>query len=114
MLFVYYRGVISEPTEWQVFFQLPDDVETDTWRPLPLKLELRNHSPTGFAWGYPGSGPSQLALALLCMELGEMPALELYHRYKDEVISHLDQDKGWWMNSSDIHRWVRTARGYGE
>src|SRR5467141_965015 len=33
--------------------------------PLPLHLEARNHSPTGFAWGYGGSGPAQLALALL-------------------------------------------------
>src|SRR5262245_22144387 len=33
--------------------------------PLPLCLELRNHSPTGFEWGYGGSGPAQLALALL-------------------------------------------------
>ena len=24
-----------------------------------------NHSPGGFSWGYPGSGPAQLALAIL-------------------------------------------------
>ena len=28
-------------------------------------LAVSNHAPSGFAWGYPGSGPSQLALALL-------------------------------------------------
>ena len=27
--------------------------------------DLYNHSPTGFNWGYGGSGPSQLALARL-------------------------------------------------
>ena len=27
--------------------------------------ELWNHSPDGFNWGYGGSGPAQLALALL-------------------------------------------------
>jgi len=26
---------------------------------------FRNNSPTGFAWGYNGSGPTQLALAIL-------------------------------------------------
>ena len=31
---------------------------------LPLRLDLANHSPTGFSWGYGGSGPAQLALAL--------------------------------------------------
>ena len=28
--------------------------------PLPLRLDIVNHSPTGFAWGY--SGPAQLAI----------------------------------------------------
>src|SRR5262245_1194599 len=34
-------------------------------RDLPARLDLRSHSPTGFEWGYGGSGPAQLALALL-------------------------------------------------
>jgi len=25
---------------------------------LPLRLDLYNHSPTGFEWGYGGSGPA--------------------------------------------------------
>ena len=33
--------------------------------PLDPRLDLANHSPTGFEWGYGGSGPAQLALALL-------------------------------------------------
>ena len=33
--------------------------------PLPLRLDIVNHSPTGFAWGYSGSGPAQLAAAIL-------------------------------------------------
>ena len=28
------------------------------------------HSPTGFGWGYGGSGPADLALSILCAELG--------------------------------------------
>ena len=39
-------------------------------RPLNLRLDLYNHSPTGFEWGYSGSGPAQLALALLADHLG--------------------------------------------
>ena len=34
-------------------------------RALRLRLDLFNHSPTGFEWGYAGSGPVQLALAIL-------------------------------------------------
>lgn len=31
-------------------------------------LKVRNHSPDGFNWGYAGSGPAQLALAI-CLEI---------------------------------------------
>ena len=33
-------------------------------KPLNPRLDLCNHSPTGFECGYSGSGPAQLALAL--------------------------------------------------
>ncbi len=38
--------------------------------PLSLRTEIRNHSPTGFNWGYGGSGVSQLALAILADRYG--------------------------------------------
>ncbi len=40
-------------------------------RSLDPRLDIRNHSPDGFAWGYPGSGPARLALAILCDALGD-------------------------------------------
>jgi hypothetical protein len=33
--------------------------------PIASSLRLFRHSPTGFEWGYGGSGPAQLALAIL-------------------------------------------------
>ena len=39
-------------------------------RRLNPRLDLWNHSPTGFEWGYGGSGPAQLALAILADHLG--------------------------------------------
>ena len=37
---------------------------------LPIRSQkVYNHSPDGFDWGYGGSGPAQLALAI-CIELG--------------------------------------------
>lgn len=42
--------------------------------PLPLRLEIRSHSPTGFEWGYGGSGPAQLALAILADHFGSAQA----------------------------------------
>jgi hypothetical protein len=36
-----------------------------SFRPLALRLDLVDHSPTGFEWRFRGSGPAQLALAIL-------------------------------------------------
>jgi hypothetical protein len=57
---------------------------------LPMRLELANHSPTGFEWGYGGSGPAQLALALLadCLKDHEL-ALRFYQSFKWRVTSVL-------------------------
>lgn len=56
--------------------------------------KLRNHSPDGFCWGYAGSGPSQLALAIL-LEVtdDEKYALTHYQRFKVEVVEKLKIDK---------------------
>ena len=63
--------------------------------PVPLQpsLTLRNHSPTGFSWGYGGSGPAQLALALL-LQLGADPekALACYQDFKWAVTARLPQE----------------------
>ena len=44
-----------------------------------------NHSPTGFAWGYSGSGPAQLALALLLKYTDENKASRLYQEFKMKI-----------------------------
>jgi hypothetical protein len=54
------------------------------WRELPLHLEIRAHSPSGFAWGYGGSGPAQLALALLVDALGDRELAERHYVSKWE------------------------------
>lgn len=54
-------------------------------------LKIRNHSPDGFDWGYGGSGPAQLALAV-CIELyGKTAAQKVYQYFKDEFIAGLPQ-----------------------
>jgi hypothetical protein len=51
-----------------------------------------NHSPDGFNWGYGGSGPAQLALALLLIAgVPEAAAVRLHQRFKSEVIARLQQ-----------------------
>ena len=49
-----------------------------------------NHSPDGFAWGYGGSGPAQLALAVLLVECpSKKIALANYQSFKWDVIAKL-------------------------
>jgi hypothetical protein len=70
-------------------------------RPLPLRLDLDNHSPTGFEWGYGGSGPAQLALALLADALqDDGAALRLHQPFKWQVIAKLSDR--WLINACDI------------
>ena len=49
-----------------------------------------NHSPDGFNWGYEGSGPAQLALAIM-LEITGKP--DGYQDFKRRVIAHLPQGK---------------------
>jgi hypothetical protein len=53
---------------------------------------VRNHSPEGFSWGSGGSGPTQLALALLLEMTTEDMALLCYQEVKWNVIARLPQD----------------------
>ena len=76
-------------------------------------LALRNHSPTGFEWGYAGSGPAQLALAMLLDATGDQEiAQAMYQRYKFDVVGNLDQTQPWTISADSVKEWVRkeTAR----
>lgn len=50
--------------------------------------KLSNHS-AEFAWGYPGSGSAQLALAILLKYVDAPNALRYYQTFKDVVIANL-------------------------
>jgi hypothetical protein len=57
--------------------------------PLPLRLDLWNHSPTGFEFGYGGSGPAQLALAILADCCGDELAVTYHQAFKRMVIANI-------------------------
>ena len=72
-------------------------------RPLDPRLDLYNHGPTGFEWGYGGSGPAQLALAILADHLNDdRQALNLYQHFKWIVVSTLPR-RGWTLTSLQIN-----------
>jgi len=79
-------------------------------RRLNPRRDLWNHSPTGFEWGYGGSGPAQLALAILADHCGnDRQAFDFHHRFKWAVIAELP-GRGWTLTSRDIDQLLKTLR----
>jgi hypothetical protein len=99
-------------------------------RDLDPRLDLFNHSPTGFEYGYAGSGPAQLALAILADHLKYNPqdiraarriarldndcaeestdrlAVLCHQAFKFTVITPLKGDS-WQMTSEDVSNVLR-------
>ncbi len=97
-------------------------------RRLPLRLDLWNHSPSGFEWGYAGSGPAQLALAILADHFGARPrsqrmgaqpdpagqrAVDLHQKFKFAVVTKLER-AGWLLSSDQVQRVVEAIEANPE
>jgi Family of unknown function (DUF6166) len=83
-------------------------------RELPLRLDLRNHSPTGFEWGYPGSGPAQLSLALAADVLGDDDqAQDVYQDLKFKVIARLPHDH-WRLTEDQLRQAIQQIQQRGQ
>ena len=80
---------------------------------------ISNHS-MEFNWGFQGSGPSQLALALLLDAIGETPieqrpspetapvlAERWYHQFKNDHVSNWGEDV-FRISQAEIMGWLRT------
>jgi hypothetical protein len=95
--------------------------------PLRSPTELTHipfHSPDGFEWGYAGSGPADLALALLADHFEEPPeyvlaalrslwaprskAAALHRDFKREFVTHFNGDE-WRLDSEAIDAWLATS-----
>jgi hypothetical protein len=72
--------------------------------PLDARYDLLSASPSGFEWGYGGSGPAQLAIAILAHTYGEGFACEYYQQFNREVVSELPE-KGWTLTKRDLDAW---------
>ncbi len=71
-------------------------------RVLPPRLDLVNHSPDGFGWGYGGSGPAQLALAIIADVYDDETALFYYQRFKAEHIAAQIRDAPFHMTLDQV------------
>ena len=52
--------------------------------------KVHNHSPDGFNWGYGGSGPAQLALAVVLKLTGKADG---YQDFKSKTIACIPMDE---------------------
>lgn len=88
-------------------------VRVDGYKLTPKpSLRVVNHSPTGFEIGYDGSGPSQLALAILLRAgLTTDHALDLYMAFRREFIA---THQAPCILDIDIDAWVAKQRRQGD
>lgn len=100
---------ISEGGPQLVFKKLLPDGEPTALLP-DASQKLYNHSPDGFQWGYGGSGPAQLALALL-LDATSVPetALEFYQQFKWDKVARWGEV--WSITKSEILIWLEKQKG---
>ena len=75
--------------------------------PLPLapSLAIRRYSPDGFNWGYHGSGPAQLALALLLDHTEDADLARYFHqRFKRDVVATWGDE--WSLEVGALAAWL--------
>lgn len=72
-----------------------------------LKHTMR-HSPTGFNWGYGGSGPADTALSILTDCLGERKANQLYQPFKWAFVAGWDNE--WRISEKEIKDWAKNQQ----
>lgn len=73
--------------------------------------DVRNHSPDGFAWGYAGSGPSQLALAILMdWTQNRVVAERSYHEFKFAFVANAPRE-AFKVTGQQIHDWLNIVYG---
>lgn len=92
------------------------NAEDGSWTVLPpnISQQVRCLSPDGFNFGYYGSGPAQLALAILLDHLGTGPAgreesLYRFQRFKIQYIARA-QSSSFYLTSPIIEEFLRNDR----
>jgi len=73
------------------------------------------HSPTGFEWGYAGSGPADFALNILSVFIGQEKAEGggLYQLFKQDFVTPLPQEGGT-IPRAEILKWIEVQAAEGK
>lgn len=70
------------------------------------------HSPSGYEWGYGGSGPADFALNILLLFTDQHTADRLYQEFKREFVAALPEWGGT-IRGADIRAWLEARRQEG-
>lgn len=71
---------------------------------LPQTLVV--HSPTGFEWGYGGSGPADLALNVLARFVNPSEAWRLHQDFKSDVIARIPREGVHTIKAQNVIDWI--------
>jgi len=77
---------------------------------LPKRYDLLSASPSGFSWAFSGSGPAQLAIAILAHAYEDEFAREWYQQFKGDIVAGLPEN-GWTLTKADLDEWRREVVG---
>lgn len=73
---------------------------------LNPRLDLFGHSPNGFEYGYEGSGPAQLALAILADATGDdQLSVEWHQDFKRDIVAR-QEGPLWEITNTDVLFWL--------
>lgn len=61
-------------------------------------------------WGYAGSGPAQLALAIMLRFCRKEEAVSIYQAFKFDVIAKLPGDRDFAIPNERVHNWLISMR----
>ncbi len=100
---VEYKGVKSDSGGAKTVFRV-EDGRIATLQP-ERSQRVWNHSPDGFNWGYGGSGPAQLALALLLDVTNNKDlSTHLHQSFKAAFVSTWGEQ--WCVTADQIREWI--------
>lgn len=103
-----YKGYTAGGRRYVIVRKYGEDGQSEQLDPC---FWIRMHSPDGFNWGYGGSGPAQLALAICYDVLGDREQAEqLYQRFKFRVIGTLTGDS-WELTESAVRAHLESLAG---
>lgn len=84
-------------------------VVTVEGKPLDPRVDLKRPSSASFEWGYEGTGPSRLALAILADHFGDdSKALNLHQDFMQAVIAEIRGDE-WSLTGERIDHAIEQA-----